>query len=360
MLYKTHTFTKRFIRDNFFSFLLIQTAIASSKHTKETRKKNELLCFYVLSPYLCINTFIYIEKKGYKTHTSFLSNLDYDTRNQNNMWLLLSSLTLLIGGVLTLCYFYGSHLIDSFTLFFVYRFEAIRLRTRPHRLIFVRHGQSQGNVNLQCYATIPDSQLKLTDLGQQQALDAGQRTGTPSAFRDLQGSRPRAREPTCRCPFDRYAPASLVLLQYPGDRPLISAIGIANEPPYCARSRIQLVIDQRLANHFRAPPAFTNAVGAVVRARCEAAAGAIEARQIIRIGVIGLHACGSRAGRHRGGGCQTIYRELSAWSIAFEEGRKMPAILGAPHCDSTTLRRGMIEFRAAAAFAGRTCHQDAP
>ena len=131
---------------------------------------------YLLSPYVHINNVsVHRKRKNTKTHASLLSNLDYDTRKQNNMWLLLPSLTLLISGVLTLTYFYGSRLIDSLSLRFFHRLQAIRRRTRPRRLILVRHGQSQGNVDVQSYATIPDSQLKLTDLGQQQALDAGQR-----------------------------------------------------------------------------------------------------------------------------------------------------------------------------------------
>ena len=94
------------------------------------------------------------------------------------MWFLLPLITLLISGVLTLTYLYGSRLIDSLILLFYRRFQAIRRHKRSRRIILVRHGQSQGNVDVQCYATIPDSQLKLTDLGQQQALDAGKHLKT--------------------------------------------------------------------------------------------------------------------------------------------------------------------------------------
>jgi len=46
---------------------------------------------------------------------------------------------------------------------------------RPLRLIFVRHGESEGNLDRSITATVPDHMLHLTATGRQQALDAGQR-----------------------------------------------------------------------------------------------------------------------------------------------------------------------------------------
>jgi hypothetical protein len=40
-------------------------------------------------------------------------------------------------------------------------------------LIFLRHGESEGNVDEELYKNTPTSRLKLTKLGQQQAVDAG-------------------------------------------------------------------------------------------------------------------------------------------------------------------------------------------
>ncbi|CAF1590675.1 unnamed protein product, partial [Didymodactylos carnosus] len=42
-------------------------------------------------------------------------------------------------------------------------------------IILIRHGESQGNVDHQVYATVPDSQLELTAKGRAQAVDAGKR-----------------------------------------------------------------------------------------------------------------------------------------------------------------------------------------
>ena len=46
--------------------------------------------------------------------------------------------------------------------------------TIPNRLILVRHGQSQGNVNSKVYETTPDNQIHLTAKGFQQATKIGQ------------------------------------------------------------------------------------------------------------------------------------------------------------------------------------------
>ena len=45
---------------------------------------------------------------------------------------------------------------------------------RPNRIILVRHGESQGNVNKSLYTTTPDSQVQLTTRGFEQGLAAGQ------------------------------------------------------------------------------------------------------------------------------------------------------------------------------------------
>ena len=42
----------------------------------------------------------------------------------------------------------------------------------PDRIILVRHGQSQANINTKLYRTIPDSQIHLTQKGKNQALTA--------------------------------------------------------------------------------------------------------------------------------------------------------------------------------------------
>lgn len=49
---------------------------------------------------------------------------------------------------------------------------------KPNRIILIRHGESEGNVNKKIYTQKPDHALNLTHKGQQQAIEAGQKLGT--------------------------------------------------------------------------------------------------------------------------------------------------------------------------------------
>eukprot|EP00051_Salpingoeca_urceolata_P012989 m.162499 g.162499 ORF g.162499 m.162499 type:complete len:437 (-) comp17666_c0_seq2:293-1603(-) len=53
--------------------------------------------------------------------------------------------------------------------------QAVARRCYPKRIILIRHGQSQGNVDADIYAYTPDPYLKLTDTGRKQAEDAGRK-----------------------------------------------------------------------------------------------------------------------------------------------------------------------------------------
>lgn len=48
-------------------------------------------------------------------------------------------------------------------------------RKLPKRIILVRHGESQGNLDMSAYATTPDYRIPLTPLGTEQARAAGER-----------------------------------------------------------------------------------------------------------------------------------------------------------------------------------------
>nr|ACG39006.1 hypothetical protein [Zea mays] len=48
-------------------------------------------------------------------------------------------------------------------------------RRLPKRIILVRHGESQGNLDMSAYTTTPDYRIPLTALGAEQARAAGQR-----------------------------------------------------------------------------------------------------------------------------------------------------------------------------------------
>jgi len=49
---------------------------------------------------------------------------------------------------------------------------------KPKRIILVRHGESEGNIDRNTYAVKPDFKLLLTDLGKQQATEAGKKLKT--------------------------------------------------------------------------------------------------------------------------------------------------------------------------------------
>jgi hypothetical protein len=47
-------------------------------------------------------------------------------------------------------------------------------RIMPNKVVMVRHGQSEGNVDESLYSRIPDNSMRLTPLGWEQAMKAGQ------------------------------------------------------------------------------------------------------------------------------------------------------------------------------------------
>lgn len=49
------------------------------------------------------------------------------------------------------------------------------MKSKPGRIILVRHGESQGNVDREHYAKVPDYAVRLTDKGKEQAREAGKR-----------------------------------------------------------------------------------------------------------------------------------------------------------------------------------------
>lgn len=55
---------------------------------------------------------------------------------------------------------------------------------KPHNIFIARHGQSRGNVDKDIYKVQPDYTLELTQLGQQQAFEAGSRIRDLICFDD--------------------------------------------------------------------------------------------------------------------------------------------------------------------------------
>ncbi|CAF1607596.1 unnamed protein product, partial [Didymodactylos carnosus] len=74
--------------------------------------------------------------------------------------------------ILTVIFIY-SNLFDFLLLYFNHRLDHFKKNRRPYRIILVRHGESQGNLDTSIYARLPDPQVSLTDTGVEQAYNVG-------------------------------------------------------------------------------------------------------------------------------------------------------------------------------------------
>jgi len=81
---------------------------------------------------------------------------------------------LVCGLLLIICvWFFYKHCLDSLIVFIHRRLVLLKRRHRPHRIILIRHGESQGNTDTTIYARVPDSHIELTEAGVAQAINAG-------------------------------------------------------------------------------------------------------------------------------------------------------------------------------------------
>lgn len=75
----------------------------------------------------------------------------------------------------TLVIFFKDSLINYCAIYLAKAMYLYNKSKRPERIILVRHGQSQANVDLSLYKRLPDNRIGLTDLGKQQAQEAGKK-----------------------------------------------------------------------------------------------------------------------------------------------------------------------------------------
>ena len=69
----------------------------------------------------------------------------------------------------------SSNAIDRLCCMVVSRSKKYRAHHHAKRIILIRHGESEGNQNVDIYATVPDHAIGLTDRGREQALECGQK-----------------------------------------------------------------------------------------------------------------------------------------------------------------------------------------
>ena len=46
---------------------------------------------------------------------------------------------------------------------------------KPKRIILIRHGESEANVDMYLFGRVPDYTIELTDMGRTQAVEAGRK-----------------------------------------------------------------------------------------------------------------------------------------------------------------------------------------
>ncbi|CAF1105298.1 unnamed protein product [Adineta ricciae] len=68
-------------------------------------------------------------------------------------------------------FFFGQLIIYLNALTYHYK----KIYMRPHRIVLVRHGESESNVDESVYTRTPDAHISLTQLGTQQAVEVGKK-----------------------------------------------------------------------------------------------------------------------------------------------------------------------------------------
>ncbi|KPI83142.1 putative glycerolphosphate mutase [Leptomonas seymouri] len=71
-------------------------------------------------------------------------------------------------GIVCRRYYYPNHIFSN-------DYRRIHYQWLPRRLLLVRHGESEANVNREVYSKTPDWKIPLTRLGREQAFDCGKR-----------------------------------------------------------------------------------------------------------------------------------------------------------------------------------------
>lgn len=60
-------------------------------------------------------------------------------------------------------------LMEKFTSILMHYIHVYTKKRRPHRIILIRHGESEANIDVTLYKRVPDSQISLTEKGKEQA-----------------------------------------------------------------------------------------------------------------------------------------------------------------------------------------------
>lgn len=86
----------------------------------------------------------------------------------------LSSVLVLIVPILYI-YFNFHSLMEKLSAIMMHHFHQHNKRMRPDRIILIRHGESEANIDVTLYKRVPDSQISLTEKGKEQAREASKK-----------------------------------------------------------------------------------------------------------------------------------------------------------------------------------------
>ena len=72
-------------------------------------------------------------------------------------------------------YFNFHSLMEKLSAIMMHHFHQHNKKMRPDRIILIRHGESEANIDVTLYKRVPDSQISLTEKGKEQAREASKK-----------------------------------------------------------------------------------------------------------------------------------------------------------------------------------------
>lgn len=76
---------------------------------------------------------------------------------------------------IVLFFLFKDKILFHLSFYFMKSIHAFHHSKRPKRILLVRHGQSQANIDVSLYETTPDNRIPLTEQGKNQAREAGKK-----------------------------------------------------------------------------------------------------------------------------------------------------------------------------------------
>lgn len=91
------------------------------------------------------------------------------------MWKYILSMVLVLLVPFLYIYFNFHSLMEKLSAIMMHHFHQHNKKMRPDRIILIRHGESEANIDVTLYKRVPDSQISLTEKGKEQAREASKK-----------------------------------------------------------------------------------------------------------------------------------------------------------------------------------------